>query len=196
MIKSLFKHYNKHLIFSNHLMIVIFIFFEYDMEIKLDMLSYFYLLFLSPFFYNALNSENMWNPKINHLCSVSKGRLLFASNSVNIAYTLISFSLFLFVEAYQSPSFEFLNNLYPFFIKLLIAVLAGNFISITLSQYYGKRLYKILLGSLFFVLISIFFPLVQLLDFHSFIKIVALSTAVVILNFSQLKKTYFYYDFN
>ncbi len=196
MIKSLFKHYNKHLIFSNHLMILLFVFFEYDIEIKLDMLSYFYLLFLSPFFYNAINSENMWNPKINHLSSVSKGRLLNASNIINIAYTLISFSIFLLVETYQSPNFEFLNNLYPFFIKLLIAVLVGNFISLTLSQYSGKRLYKILLGSLFFVLISIFFPLVQLLDFHPFIKIIALSAAVAILNFSQLKKTYFYYDFN
>jgi len=177
-------------------MVLLFVFFEYDMEIKLDMLSYFYLLFLGPFFFNALNSENMWNPEINHLCSVSKGRLLNASNIINIAYTLISFSLFLLVETYQSPNFEFLNNLFPFLIKLLIAVLVGNFISLTMSQYYGKRLYKILLGGLFFVLISIFFPLIQLLNFHPFIKIIALSAVVVILNFSQLKKTYLYYDFN
>ena len=196
MIKSLFKHYNKYLIFSSHLMILLFIFFEYDLEIKLDMLSYLYFLFLSRFFYNAINSENMWNQKINHLCSVSRGRLLFASNSVNIAYTLISFSLFLLIEAYQSPNFEFLNNLYSFFIKLLIAVLVGNFISLSLSQYYGKRLYKILMGFLFLMLISIFFPLVQLLNFHPIIKIIALSITVVMLNFSQLKKTYFYYDFN
>jgi len=196
MIKFLFKYYYKHLIFSNSLMIVLFVFFEFDMVIKLDTLSFLYLLFLSPFFCNTINSENMWNPKINHLCSISRGRLLFSSNVVNVAYTLISFCIFLLIETFQSPNFDFIRNLYSFSIKLLIAVLVGNFISLKLSPYIGKILFKILFGFLFIILLTMLFSLTQLLEIHPIIKIVALLYSVIMFNFSQIKKTYYFYDFN
>lgn len=196
MIKFSFKYYNRYLIFTNHLGIVLFVFFDFHEKIALDLLSYLYLFLLSPFFCNAINSNNMWNPKINHLSSVSKGKLLFFSNVVNVAYTLIFFSIFLAVETFQYSNFNFTNSLYDFSIMLLIAVIAGNFISLKLSQYYNGILYKFLLGLLFMILLSLLFPLVQLFHFHPLVKIIALSFTVIMIDFSQHKKIYYYYDFN
>ncbi len=196
MIKFQFKYYNKYLIFTNHLMIVLFILVDFHEKIALDLLSYLYLFLLSPFFCNAINSDNMWNPKINHLYSVSKGKLLLLSNVVNAAYTLIFFTIFLAVETFQFQNFDFKNSLYDFIIMLLIAVIAGNFISLKLSQYYNGILYKFLLGLLFMSLLSILFPLVQLFHFHPLVKIIALSVTVILIDISQYKKNYYYYDFN
>ncbi len=196
MIKFSFKYYNRYLTFTNHLGIVLFVFFDFHEKIALDLLSYLYLFLLSPFFCNAINSDNIWNPRINHLYSVSKGKLLFMSNVVNIANTLFFFIIFLAVETFQYPNFDFTNSLYDFSIMLLIAVIAGNFISLKLSQYHNRIYYKFMLGILFMFLLSILFSLVQLFHFHPVIKIIALLFTVILIDFSQYKKTYYYYDFN
>ncbi len=177
-------------------MIVLFVLFDFHVKMKLDLLSYLYLLLLSPFFCNTINSNNMWNSKINHLYSVSKGKLLIFSNVVNAGYTLFFFSIFLIVETFQFPNFDFKNGFYNFIIMLLIAIITGNFISLKLSQYYNRIYYKFLIGILFMVLLSTLFSLFQFFHLHPIIKIIALSFSVILIDFSQHKKIYFYYDFN
>lgn len=196
MTKFLFKYYYKHLIFSNSLMIILFVLLDYEIESKLDFLSFLYLFFLCPFFCNTINSENMWNSKINHLCSISIGRLLFSSNIVNVAFTLFSFALYLLIEIFQVPDFDFIGNLSSFSIKLLIAVLIGNFISLHLSPYFKIFLFKFLFSLLFITLLTMLFGLIQYLNLNPNIIIIALLFTVITFNFSQHKKIFYYYDFN
>lgn len=196
MIKFLFKYYYRYLILTNFLMIVLLVFFDLNKKFALDFVTFLYLLFLSPFFCNAINSDNMWDAKINHLHSISKGRLLLVSNITNVAFTLFFYSVFLLMEVLQFSGFEFTDNLLGFFIKLLMAVVVGNIISINLSQYYHKILYKILLNFLFITLLSMMFSVNHFFHFNPVGEIIILFFVILIIDFSQYKKLYFYYDYN
>jgi len=196
MIRLLFKYYFRYLIFTNFLMIVLLVFLDFHEKTVFDLITFLYLFFLSPFFCNAINSDHMWNAKINHLHSISKGRLLLVSNITNVTFTLSFFSVFLFMEVLQFSGFDFADNLLKFFIKLLMAVVVGNFISINFSQYYHKILYKILLNSLFITLLSMMFSVNHFFHFNPVGEIIILFFVILIIDFSQYKKLYFYYDYN
>ncbi len=196
MIRLLFKYYFRYLIFTNFLMIVLLVFFDFHEKTVFDLITFLYLFFLSPFFCNAINSNHMWNAKINHLYSISKGRLLLVSNITNVAFTLSFFSVFLFMEVLQFSGFDFVDNLLKFFIKLLMAVVVGNFISINFSQYYHKILYKILLNFLFITLLSMMFSVNHFFHFNRIAEVITLFFVILIIDFSQYKKLYFYYDYN
>ncbi len=196
MIRLLFKYYFRYLIFTNFLMIVLLVFFDFHEKTVFDLITFLYLFFLSPFFCNAINSNHMWNAKINHLHSISKGRLLLVSNITNVAFTLSFFSVFLFMEVLQFSGFDFADNLLKFFIKLLMAVVVGNFISINFSHYYNKILYKILLNLLFITLLSMMFSINHFFHFNRIAEVITLFFVILIIDFSQYKKLYFYYDYN
>jgi len=196
MITFSFKYYIRYLIVTNFLMIVLLGFFDFHEKFTFDLVKFLYLFFLSPFFCNTINSNHMWNAKINHLHSIAKGKLLLVSNITNVVFTLISFSIFLLMEVLKLSGFDFADNLLGFFIKLLMAVIVGNFISINFSQYYHKILYKILLNLLFITLLSMMFSVNHFFHFNRVAEVIILFLIILIIDFSQYKKLYFYYDYN